>query len=1107
VKVTDRSIIVSATHRCEAGHNSDVATWVVVDRDARPDLLALVREKQLRRVRCDTCGRTDLRTQPLIVLIRRREAPPVGLFIPGRGQQRVEIPWFENVDWRGLEGGEPRFVPTSFKAAAVAVSRCVTADLSDPDVCISDVRRVFGRRAAADYRNLLRTIVAVDTASDRMERIGEATTAATAAAFRAIIADHPELLEAETLELLAQEYAADADVRLDLGRRLLEEARADPEAAWTAHHKRLQQLGEQLTKTAGEWERRLEAAHNDPDLLVNEADAALEYAAEVSADEEFVAMALQARAHGRLRSDQGLLAERVAAAVADYDAVLQLTANDHPGRAHRLLNAAVATGQQVTGDPRAHFRRARDLLEEGLELVDEHAEPELAAMMRTNLAQALVRLARDDLVVLRRARALCDKALEYRSPDRNAEDWAYTMINLGTALEGLAAAGEVDRGQARRAYEAVIDWRTGISGELVAHARMNLLSLGLDEAEADADDGEGEDDTRYVALEEPARQVADDKNASPVTRGRAMRRLGAMLRHRGEVEAARTALEDAVLLLRGADLREHLQAAWDLAALLSDADEWLAAAPAYRDALAAADLLTAGPRAATDRVEQAASVNRLSRWAAHSFVMTGAFEEAVIALENGRTRELRRQLQLENPELEELAALVPEAVASWRDASSALTDPSTDLDAAGQSLDDSLARIRAVPGFERFGMGANVTEIRRAAESQFPVVYINPSPYGTALLRVGADGDVVHRELAVTSTEVAFRVLFGVDALAEVPAQHEPLSYALAAAGDPSEIDQGVDLPDLADALDRLLPWVGDQIAAHVDALLSSHRDRGALLIACGPLATVPLVAATYGPDHASCLLDKFAISATPSATAHAAARRRGATSANETFRRLVAIADPTHDLEYTNTEIEQVRTHFDDTVVAHGDDATIDWLRERAGDGTALHLACHAYAGMLDATASGFILADGDLRAPDVSRLGPLHARVAVASACQSGVTELSDLADEAFSLGTALLAAGAACAIASLWSVNDLATAMLMTRLYDAMADGMSPPTALATAQRWVRDLDQAGYEDFLRRHPRLRDHATRSRDARRMLARGETQRPFAHPEFWAAFVALGA
>jgi len=148
----------------------------------------------------------------------------------------------------------------------------------------------------------------------------------------------------------------------------------------------------------------------------------------------------------------------------------------------------------------------------------------------------------------------------------------------------------------------------------------------------------------------------------------------------------------------------------------------------------------------------------------------------------------------------------------------------------------------------------------------------------------------------------------------------------------------------------------------------------------------------------------------------------------------------------------------------------------------------------------------------PSVSRL---DARLVVASACESALSEMSGLPDEVVSIGTALLASGSACAIASLWPVDDLATALLMTRLYQEMLGGKQrPPEALRRAQLWLRDLTEEDERRFLESHGALaREFARRAQSDRREpgqreegTRRAASDRPYVHPEYWAPFVAVG-
>ena len=119
---------------------------------------------------------------------------------------------------------------------------------------------------------------------------------------------------------------------------------------------------------------------------------------------------------------------------------------------------------------------------------------------------------------------------------------------------------------------------------------------------------------------------------------------------------------------------------------------------------------------------------------------------------------------------------------------------------------------------------------------------------------------------------------------------------------------------------------------------------------------------------------------------------------------------------------------------------------------------------------------------------------RLVVLSACETAMPGLEAL-DEVVSMPSALLEAGVSGAIGSLWSVEDLATAVLFDRFYQLWRrDGSSPVEALRSAQRRVRDLT---VEDRARLFPGL--------DFSR--SGGTGPHPYASPFWWGAFAFTGA
>jgi CHAT domain-containing protein/Tfp pilus assembly protein PilF len=117
----------------------------------------------------------------------------------------------------------------------------------------------------------------------------------------------------------------------------------------------------------------------------------------------------------------------------------------------------------------------------------------------------------------------------------------------------------------------------------------------------------------------------------------------------------------------------------------------------------------------------------------------------------------------------------------------------------------------------------------------------------------------------------------------------------------------------------------------------------------------------------------------------------------------------------------------------------------------------------------------DGLLTAGDVARGARLRAELVTLSACDTALGR--EVPGEGYlGLADAFLQAGARAVVASLWSVDDAATALFMERFYTAWRAGASRAQAL-------RDARTA-----------LRAHAV------------DGAHPYAHPGTWAAFVLIG-
>ncbi|MFP5316863.1 MAG: CHAT domain-containing protein [Acidimicrobiia bacterium] len=226
----------------------------------------------------------------------------------------------------------------------------------------------------------------------------------------------------------------------------------------------------------------------------------------------------------------------------------------------------------------------------------------------------------------------------------------------------------------------------------------------------------------------------------------------------------------------------------------------------------------------------------------------------------------------------------------------------------------------------------------------------------------------------------------------------------------------------------------------------------------------------------------------------------------------LAGIADPTGDLRYAKAELDIIGETFPHARLRFGADATTAQLLTDVAGAGYVHLACHGEYDVGDPLASKVVLHDGALTLRDLIGLTAFASvRLVTASACQTGITDVVRLPDEAVGLPAGFLQSGAAGVVATLWSVQDASTALLMSRFYELLsgrdADGtpaQPPPAALRQAQLWLRDLSGEAFGQYATARPALESRFGRALDFARAFP---DIRPFAGPYHWAPFVFVGA
>jgi tetratricopeptide (TPR) repeat protein len=174
----------------------------------------------------------------------------------------------------------------------------------------------------------------------------------------------------------------------------------------------------------------------------------------------------------------------------------------------------------------------------------------------------------------------------------------------------------------------------------------------------------------------------------------------------------------------------------------------------------------------------------------------------------------------------------------------------------------------------------------------------------------------------------------------------------------------------------------------------------------------------------------------------------------------IIALGNPSTTLpDLKNAEHEAISiARLYETQAWIGPDATESAVRAQASEAGIVHLAAHGEYNPNNPLFSAIHLAadsenDGRLEVHEIFGLDLTKATdLVVLSACQTNIGAIS-AGDEVVGLNRAFLYAGTPTVIASLWSVDDTATALLMEHFYTRLREGMGKAQALQAAQNEVR------------------------------------------------------
>jgi CHAT domain-containing protein len=263
----------------------------------------------------------------------------------------------------------------------------------------------------------------------------------------------------------------------------------------------------------------------------------------------------------------------------------------------------------------------------------------------------------------------------------------------------------------------------------------------------------------------------------------------------------------------------------------------------------------------------------------------------------------------------------------------------------------------------------------------------------------------------------------------------------------------------------------------------------------------------------------------------------------------LFAIQNPTEDLRYTEIEVAEISRPFNPhahvlknreaTKIAFNSEATLTKLTASYY----AHFSCHGSFNADNPMNSALLLAGDTPKTPLVppeppsknpeetnkncyltlrngdrfrldtqcltlkeifATLNLPYCRLVTLSACETGLVR-SVSTDEYIGLASGFLYAGATNVVSSLWSVSDFSTAFLMIRFYENLKDeNLSVSQALQAAQIWLKTVNRDDFLTWLKNEVKIAENIVN--DLRIPLRRNFANPPFADPQYWAAFCAIG-
>ncbi len=222
--------------------------------------------------------------------------------------------------------------------------------------------------------------------------------------------------------------------------------------------------------------------------------------------------------------------------------------------------------------------------------------------------------------------------------------------------------------------------------------------------------------------------------------------------------------------------------------------------------------------------------------------------------------------------------------------------------------------------------------------------------------------------------------------------------------------------------------------------------------------------------------------------------------------------AKPLPDLPFAEVEAALVRQLFSQVTAIENAAATHDYLQKTLQTPhQVFHFTGHgAYNSTNPAQSCLFLHGTDQLTLSEIVRLDFRRYYLICLAACETAVTGDQTITDEYVGLVSAFLKAGASYIISTLWTVESAASAFLMVQFYQQLQAGTPPAVALKAAQTWLKTATPQQLIEWLNAViPKLEGQSAQivlNTSRRKFLALDNSNPPYSHPYYWAAYTISG-